>query len=41
VTAEQVRDLAREILVDEKLNMAIIGPYEDAQKFKTLLTFGK
>lgn len=41
VTAEQVRELAREILVDEKLNMAIIGPYEDAKRFKPLLTFGK
>ncbi len=41
ITAEQVRELAREIFVDEKLNMAIIGPYEDAKRFVPLLTFKK
>lgn len=39
VTAEEVRDLAREIFVDKHLNMAIVGPYEDGKRFKHLLTF--
>jgi len=41
VTAEEVRELAREIFVDNKLNMAIIGPYKNADKerFEKILTF--
>jgi len=38
VTAEEVRDLAREIFIDEGLNMAIIGPYKDKKRFRPLLT---
>lgn len=37
VTAEQVRDLAREMFVPEKLNLAIIGPFKNEDKFKKLL----
>lgn len=39
VTAEEVREVARKIFVDEKLNMAIIGPYKEKEKFEKLLTF--
>ena len=38
VTAEEVRDLAREVFVDKGLNLAIIGPYKDTKRFKVLLT---
>lgn len=43
VTAEEVKAIAQKIFVDEKLNLAIIGPYKDAEKeterFTKLLTF--
>ncbi len=39
VTVEQVKDLAKKIFVDEKLNLAIIGPYKDKGRFEKLLTF--
>ena len=43
VTAEEVKDVARKIFVDERLNLAIIGPYKDVEKeqqrFAKLLTF--
>ena len=38
VTAEDVRNLAQEIFVDEKLNLAIIGPYKDTEMFSKILT---
>ena len=41
VTAEEVKDIAKKIFVDEKLNLAIIGPYKDAAQFEKLLTFKK
>ncbi len=37
VTAEEIRDLAKFLFVNEKLNLAIIGPYENADEFKKLL----
>lgn len=42
VTAEEIVDIAKKIFVDEKLNMAIIGPYKDVkdeERFIKLLTF--
>ncbi len=39
ITVEDIKNIAKEIFVDEKLNMAIIGPYKDKQKFEKLLTF--
>ncbi len=41
VTVKDIKDLAKMIFVDEKLNLAIIGPYkdEDRAKFEKLLTF--
>ena len=39
VTVGQVKDLAKEIFVDKNLNLAVIGPYKDKNKFISLLTF--
>lgn len=41
VTAEDVRKLARKYFVDKNLNMAIIGPYKEAERFQKILTFKK
>ncbi|HEY9583495.1 MAG TPA: pitrilysin family protein [Candidatus Paceibacterota bacterium] len=43
VTEKDVKRIAKEIFVDEKLNLAIIGPYkdEDKKRFENLLTFKK
>jgi predicted Zn-dependent peptidase len=40
VTVEDVQSLAEEILREEKLNLALIGPYDDDTPFATLLSFG-
>lgn len=37
VTAEQIQELAKEIFQPEKLNLALIGPFEKKEKFKKLL----
>lgn len=37
VTAEQVQELAREAFDDERLTLALIGPYEEDQRFKDFL----
>ncbi len=39
VTVEEIKNIAKEIFVDEKLNLAIIGPYKDDTSFKEILTF--
>jgi predicted Zn-dependent peptidase len=41
VTVSDIKALAKMIFVDEKLNLAIIGPYkeEDRVRFERLLTF--
>mgnify|MGYP001584694248 CR=1 FL=1 len=43
VTVEEIKEIAKKIFVDEKLNMAIIGPYkendENKERFAKLLTF--
>ena len=40
VTAEQVREVAQEILTDQRLRLAVIGPGHDAAKLEALLTVG-
>lgn len=40
-TAEEVRAVARDILKDRGLNLAIIGPYKNPSTFKKILTLGK
>ncbi len=37
VTAKQVKDLAKELLVTNKLSLTIIGPHKDEKKFLKLL----
>jgi predicted Zn-dependent peptidase len=37
VTAEDVQRVARDIIDDEKLRLALIGPFDDAEKFEKLL----
>lgn len=39
VTAEQIKKLARDIFQDKKLNLALIGPFEDKAKFQKILRF--
>ena len=39
VSAEEVGKVAREIFKDEKLNMALIGPFGDGEGFEELLHF--
>ncbi len=39
VKAEDIRDLARTLFVDPKLNLAVIGPYKKPQPFRKLLRF--
>ncbi len=39
VTVNDIKEIAKKIFVDEKLNLAIIGPYKDKERFEKLLTF--
>jgi len=39
VTAKQIQDLAREIFKNNKLNLALIGPFRDQSKFLKTLKF--
>lgn len=38
VTASNIQELAREIFVPEKMNLALVGPFEDKKKFEELLS---
>lgn len=37
VSAEEMRDIAKEFFVPEKLNLSIVGPFEDKAEFEKLL----
>jgi predicted Zn-dependent peptidase len=37
VTAEDVQRVARDLIGDEKLRLALIGPFDDAARFEALL----
>ncbi|MFA5013478.1 MAG: pitrilysin family protein [Candidatus Paceibacterota bacterium] len=39
VTREDIQETAKDIFKPEKLNLAMIGPFKDEQKFKKLLKF--
>jgi predicted Zn-dependent peptidase len=39
VTAKDIKTLAKKIFKDEKLNMAMIGPFKDSASFEKILTF--
>lgn len=38
VTAEDVQRIARDIFTEERLNLALIGPFKDKKRFQKLLT---
>ena len=37
VTAEDIQRVARDIVREERLNLALIGPFEDVDHFRDLL----
>ena len=37
VTAEDVQRVAQDLIADEKLRLAVIGPFDDAERFEKLL----
>ena len=39
VTAEQIQAVAKDIIKNESLNLAIIGPFKDRERFEKLLAF--
>ena len=39
VTADDLLRVARDIFVDEKLNLALIGPFKDEKRFRKILKF--
>ncbi len=39
VTAKEVRDMARALFKDEKMNLALIGPFHDKENFIDILKF--
>lgn len=39
VTSEQIQDLAKEIFKNERLNLALIGPFKDKAEFQKILKF--
>jgi predicted Zn-dependent peptidase len=39
VTAEEVQELAKKIFLENRLNMAVIGPWKDDKDFRSLLKF--
>ncbi len=39
VTTKQIQDLAKDIFKNEKLNLALIGPFKDKNKFLKILKF--
>ncbi len=41
VKASDIMRVAKDIFKDEKLNLAIIGPYKDKEQFKKILSFKK
>ncbi len=39
VSAAQIQSVARELFVNKKLNLAVIGPFKDSKRFEKLLKF--
>jgi predicted Zn-dependent peptidase len=37
VTLEDVQRVAQDVIRDERLNLALIGPFDDADRFEKLL----
>jgi predicted Zn-dependent peptidase len=40
VTAEDIQRLARQVIVDDGLNLAIVGPFDDEQRFLDVIGAG-
>jgi predicted Zn-dependent peptidase len=38
ITPEDIRRVAREIFTNDRLNLAVIGPYKDGGRFRKILT---
>ncbi len=38
VTAEDIQRVAQDVIVRDGLNLALIGPFDDAERFEKLLT---
>ena len=39
ITSKQIQDMARKIFTDDKLNLALIGPFKDNKQFVKILKF--
>jgi len=39
VTAKDVMRVAKKLMVDKNLNLAVVGPYKDGKKFESILKF--
>ena len=39
ITSKQIQDMARKIFQDEKLNLALVGPFKDKKQFVKILKF--
>jgi predicted Zn-dependent peptidase len=39
VTANDLQQVAKDIFVNEKLNLALIGPFKDKRRFEKILKF--
>ncbi|MBT3413484.1 MAG: insulinase family protein, partial [Candidatus Jacksonbacteria bacterium] len=39
VTHEDIERVVKDLLVSEKLNLAVVGSFDDEERFKKLLTF--
>ncbi len=37
VTADDVQRVAQDLIADERLRLAVIGPFDDAARFEALL----
>jgi predicted Zn-dependent peptidase len=40
VTADDIQRLARQLVVDDGLNLAIVGPFDDEQRFLDVMATG-
>jgi predicted Zn-dependent peptidase len=39
VTAEDISRVAADLITEEKLNLAVVGPYRSERRFRNLLKF--
>jgi predicted Zn-dependent peptidase len=41
VTAEDIQRVAQDVVREERLNFALIGPFDDPDRFQQLLSFNE